>query len=78
MRNQLCLCKCITQVTDLRQKARLLVHDGATLMGVLDEFGVLEEGEVFLQVRTGLRKDGDIHIKTNAYGPKCLTSPNLT
>ena len=40
-------------MTDLRQKARLLVHDGATLMGVLDEFGVLEEGEVFLQV--GLR-----------------------
>ncbi|KAF6265361.1 RNA dependent RNA polymerase-domain-containing protein [Scenedesmus sp. NREL 46B-D3] len=34
------------QVTDLRAKARLLVQQGATLMGVMDEFGVLEEGQV--------------------------------
>jgi hypothetical protein len=31
-------------------KARLLVHKGATLVGVLDEYGVLEEDEVFVQV----------------------------
>lgn len=39
------------QVTDLRQKARLLVPDAVTLVGVMDEFGVLDEGEVFVQVR---------------------------
>lgn len=38
------------QVTELRQKARLLVRAGATLMGVLDEYGVLEGDEVFVQV----------------------------
>lgn len=37
-------------MTDLRQKARLLVHEGATLVGVMDEFDVLEGDEVFVQV----------------------------
>lgn len=37
-------------MTDLRQKARLLVHEGATLVGVMNEFNVLEEDEVFVQV----------------------------
>lgn len=41
----------LLQVTHLRTKARLLVQDGATLIGVMDEFGVLQEGEVFVQVR---------------------------
>lgn len=41
---------CHPQVTHLRTKARLLVPDGATLVGVLDEFNVLREGEVFVQV----------------------------
>lgn len=39
------------QVTDLRTKARLLVPQGTLLVGVMDEFGVLQEGEVFVQVR---------------------------
>jgi hypothetical protein len=37
-------------VTDLRTKARLLVPQGTLLVGVMDEFGVLREGEVFVQV----------------------------
>jgi hypothetical protein len=41
---------CCVQVTDLRSKARLLVHQGATLVGVMDEYGVLQEGQVYLQV----------------------------
>jgi hypothetical protein len=39
------------QVTDLRSKARLLVQQGATLVGVMDEHGVLQEGQVYVQVR---------------------------
>ena len=38
-------------MTNLRTKARLLVPEGAMLVGVLDEFNVLREGEVFVQVR---------------------------
>jgi hypothetical protein len=38
------------QVTDLRAKARLLVQHGATLVGVMDEFGLLQEGQVYVQV----------------------------
>lgn len=37
-------------MTGLRLKARLLVPEGAKLVGVMDEFNVLEEGEVFVQV----------------------------
>eukprot|EP00878_Enallax_costatus_P004052 GHUV01004276.1.p1 GENE.GHUV01004276.1~~GHUV01004276.1.p1 ORF type:complete len:1186 (+),score=348.19 GHUV01004276.1:644-4201(+) len=39
------------QVTDLRQKARLLVPNAVTLVGVMDECGVLEEDEVFVQAQ---------------------------
>jgi hypothetical protein len=37
-------------VIDLRNKARLLVPEGNLLVGVMDEFNVLQEGEVFVQV----------------------------
>lgn len=37
-------------MTDLRTKARLIVPDAALLVGVMDEFNVLQEGEVFVQV----------------------------
>jgi hypothetical protein len=43
-------CPGCCQVTDLRGKARLLVQRGATLVGVMDEYGLLEEGQVFVQV----------------------------
>ncbi len=39
---------------ELKAKARLFVDQGATLMGVMDEFGLLQEGEVFVQVRCAL------------------------
>ena len=46
------------QVNDLRMKARLLVQDGVTLMGVMDEFEVLQEGEVYVQVCSTKRLTG--------------------
>eukprot|EP00741_Cyanophora_paradoxa_P015694 tig00020904_g15151.t1 len=39
------------QLKDLKAKARIFVPKGALLMGVLDEAGALEEGEVFVQFR---------------------------
>mmetsp|Transcript_73501 Transcript_73501/g.220887 ORF Transcript_73501/g.220887 Transcript_73501/m.220887 type:complete len:732 (-) Transcript_73501:253-2448(-) len=35
---------------DVVQRARVLIKEGTTLMGVMDEEGVLEYGEVFIQV----------------------------
>jgi hypothetical protein len=37
-------------LAELRGKARVLVAEGAVLMGVADETGMLGEGCVFLQV----------------------------
>lgn len=35
----------------LKQKARILIPDCAVLIGVIDQYGILEEGEVFVQIR---------------------------
>jgi hypothetical protein len=55
------------QVADLRSKARLLVHQGATLVGVMDEYGVLEEGQVYVQVRRQLLYMYLHHTTTSDY-----------
>lgn len=36
---------------NLKKKARILVPDSATLIGVSDDLGVLAEDEVFVQIR---------------------------
>jgi RNA-dependent RNA polymerase len=38
-------------LTELKMRSRVLVPEGKQLMGVMDEFGVLQPGEVFVQVR---------------------------
>ncbi|KAF5208272.1 RNA-dependent RNA polymerase [Thalictrum thalictroides] len=40
------------QLGDLRNKARIFVPEGRWLMGCLDELGVLEPGQCFIQVST--------------------------
>nr|KYP43410.1 putative RNA-dependent RNA polymerase SHL2 [Cajanus cajan] len=40
------------QLWGLREKSRIFVSSGRWLMGVLDEFGVLEQGQCFVQVST--------------------------
>ncbi|XP_021822322.1 RNA-dependent RNA polymerase 6 [Prunus avium] len=40
------------QLWGLREKARIFIHSGRWLMGVLDELGVLEQGQCFVQVST--------------------------
>jgi hypothetical protein len=37
---------------DLKKKARIYIEEGAYVTGIMDEFGILNYGEAFLQVRT--------------------------
>jgi hypothetical protein len=41
----------LSSFLNLKKKARILVPDSATLIGVVDEDGILEEDEVFVQIR---------------------------
>ncbi|GAB2284906.1 RNA dependent RNA polymerase [Dionaea muscipula] len=43
-------CVRAAQLVDLREKARIFVPAGRWLMGCLDELGVLEQGQCFIQV----------------------------
>ncbi len=38
------------QSVNIKNKARIKVRDSCVLIGVCDERGILEEGEVFIQV----------------------------
>ncbi|KAI8880281.1 RdRP-domain-containing protein, partial [Backusella circina FSU 941] len=40
----------VNVLKDLKKKAKIMVPQGAYLLGVMDELGVLEEGEVFVQI----------------------------
>ncbi|KAF8035866.1 hypothetical protein BT93_C1786 [Corymbia citriodora subsp. variegata] len=44
------MCIRAAQLWDLREKARIFVPSGRWLMGCLDELGVLEQGQCFIQV----------------------------
>ncbi|KAH7841023.1 hypothetical protein Vadar_024594 [Vaccinium darrowii] len=46
------VCVRASQLWGLREKARIFVPSGRWLMGCLDELGVLEQGQCFLQVST--------------------------
>ena len=58
-------------VQDLRTRTRIFVPEAALLMGVVDELGVLEYGQVFIQVDRSLTLDsptiiqGDIIMAKN-------------
>lgn len=41
----------LTQYLNLKKKARIIVPDSCVLIGVVDDRGILEENEVFIQVR---------------------------
>jgi RNA-dependent RNA polymerase len=50
-------------LTELRWHARVEVDTGVYLMGVADESGLLEEGQVFCQYQDPEQKDGPIVVK---------------
>ena len=46
------------QAVNLKKKARIIVHKSCVLIGVIDETGTLEEGEVFLRInRSSFEKE---------------------
>lgn len=45
-------CKRIFTLKLLRSKARILVPDSFLLIGVIDETGILEENEIYVQTST--------------------------
>ncbi|KAJ7445328.1 RNA dependent RNA polymerase-domain-containing protein [Mycena latifolia] len=49
LRNVLRCIKC-QLLRDLKYKARVLVHNGAFLMGIADEYDVLEEGQIYCAI----------------------------
>lgn len=46
----------LAELRQLKHRARILVENGATLYGIMDETGILEEGEIFIirDVRPGV------------------------
>lgn len=62
----------VNVLKDLKKKAKIVVPKGAYLLGVMDETGTLEEGEVFVQIcdtsNNGLNKQvitGDVVVFRN-------------
>ena len=45
-------CKRVFALKSLRYKARILMPKSFLLLGVIDETGILEEGEIFIQTST--------------------------
>eukprot|EP00897_Mesotaenium_endlicherianum_P007617 jgi/Mesen1/6884/ME000353S05912 len=58
------------QVRNLTEKTRLLVPDGRFLLGVPDDAGVLEEGEIYVHISGPLRPD--LMAFESSPGPKTL------
>lgn len=39
-----------TKFTELKKKSRILIKNSARLIGVIDDYGVLEEGELYCAI----------------------------
>lgn len=56
-------------IQELKKKTRIFVPDGACLLGVMDEVGVLSYGEVYVQIedREGSRQTirGEVLVAKN-------------
>ncbi|CAM6085238.1 unnamed protein product [Calypogeia fissa] len=65
------------QLLQLRTKSRILVSKGRTMMGCLDETGILDYGEVFLRVTSfpGTRSFIDDGLQYEADGKCVVTGP---
>ena len=49
----------LSALQSLKKKSRIIIPDSGTLIGVVDEDGILEEGEIFVQLRRdSFRTDG--------------------
>ncbi|OZJ04567.1 hypothetical protein BZG36_02704 [Bifiguratus adelaidae] len=61
----------VSMLKDIKKKAKIHVPDGAFLLGVLDEVGVLEEDEIFVQIAT----PGNNQMRTVIQG-QCIVFRN--
>ena len=41
----------LTGIQQIKKKSRILIQDSCTLIGVVDETGLLEPDEIFVQIR---------------------------
>ncbi|KAI7857155.1 RNA dependent RNA polymerase-domain-containing protein [Circinella umbellata] len=62
----------VNMLKDLKKKAKILIHKGAFLLGILDETRTLQEGEVFCQISAASNKgrgkkiiQGDVIVYRN-------------
>lgn len=55
----------MSQLKDLKKKAKIIVPEGAYLLGVLDETNSLKENEVFVQISTGTNDSTRRIIESN-------------
>uniref|UniRef100_A0A093V0X3 RNA-dependent RNA polymerase n=1 Tax=Talaromyces marneffei PM1 TaxID=1077442 RepID=A0A093V0X3_TALMA len=53
----------LMKLRDLKYKARILVPDGVTLYGIMDETGYLKEGEIFVPILNEETKRRDILVQ---------------
>lgn len=49
----------LVRLRDLKYRARILVADGMTLYGIMDETGILQEGEIYCPI---VKEDGHRHV----------------
>lgn len=50
-------------INGLCRKSRIFVPEGRSLMGVVDELGILEEGEAFIMVKQRATDEGHRHVR---------------
>jgi hypothetical protein len=60
----------LIQLRTLKYKARIPVQDGYTLLGIMDETGILEEGEIFIIIDV----DGDRRVISRPDGKKTIVT----
>ena len=53
---------------DIKNKARIYIEDSAYVMGIMDEFGILEYGQAFLHIK---RKNKDLILNQKCSIAKC-------
>ena len=61
--------------SDIKSKARIFVSQGMTLIGVLDEVGVLEENEIFIMSKVGT--EDVIDEKINVYNDHLVVNSDV-
>ena len=64
---------------NLKKKARIRIKNACVLIGVVDELGILKEGEIFVQIeRNSFEKDeGSERVEKEATGKKKLMAMAL-